>query len=331
MPAFTSIAMGIGAAAGVGQGIAGMFGGDSKHISETVDTVDVGDTTRLNALATQETNQLATMTNFVDQGPGAQDIQAGTKASRDLAALFGREAATGGLPGQQDIRGAQGFASQIFNPQRVALQQAMAQQSQAASRQGALMGRSANDPILRAKLASEQTRQQQMLEAQQGAFSADYANQLQQNRLNLSSQQANILGGLATQALQNRQTLLSLGNQLTQQEREWKLATATRRSRTESSKEVGPGDRAAAGIGGIMGGIAGGMQLGAGVSNMFGGGGGGGSMSRAASGGAMSGPAPQQQQPTQAFSRSPSYGIPGMGAINQGPMMRSGQFYSGGN
>lgn len=341
MAALTSaIIGGVSAAAGLGSAIAGAVGGDSKQISENVSTVDVGDQTRLNALATQDTNQLAALTGMVDQGPGGRDVLAGTEAQRNLAALFGREATTGGLPGQQDIRGAQGFASQIFNPQRVALQQALEQQSRSAARQGALLGRSATDPILRAKLASEQTRQQQMLEAQQGAFSADYANQLQQNRLNLSSQQANILGGLATQALQNRQTLLSLGNQLTQQEREWKLATATRRSRGTQSNEVGAGDRVAAGISSGLSGFSSAMGIGNSFMNM----GQNNQMFQQQS--AMRSSQlqnqnlqnqilqqqlqPAQQPANRGFSGPGPAGIPGMGAMNQGPMMQSGQFFSRG-
>jgi len=243
-------------------GIASAIGGDSKQNQTSTSTVDAGfagqDEQNANRIQGQQLSQLEDFTN--NAGPGLDDVRAGTQSARGLADLYGQYSKTGGLPGQQDIAGAQGFANSIFAPQQVALQQQMVQQQQASAKNSALLGRSSNDPILASKLAQEQTRQQNMLNAQKGAFGADYANQLVNNRLQLASQQTNVLGGLATQAMQNRSSLLSLGNQIKQQERDWRLATATRTTTGQQSTDVGPGDRASAGLSGAFSGFGAGLK-----------------------------------------------------------------------
>lgn len=161
MPALSSLAIGLGVA-GAASGVLGsVFGGDSSKTTRSESGVELSqaNSTEMNAEGTQNT-ALYELQQQVGAGAGLSDVAASTKSQRDLASLFGQASQNGGLPGQQDINASQSFAQQIFNPQRVALQQNLQDQSQAAARSGALMGRSANDPILRAKLAQEQTRQQ---------------------------------------------------------------------------------------------------------------------------------------------------------------------------
>lgn len=109
-----------------------------------------------------------------------------------------------GGPSQQDISGAQKFTQDIFAPQSVAMQQAFQQQSQQNNRLATRLGRSADDPILAAKLAQEQTRQLQQFESQKTAFSA-------QNAQDRMGQQLSLSELLRNQALQNRQMIAGFG------------------------------------------------------------------------------------------------------------------------
>lgn len=197
---------------------------------------------------------------MVGAGPGQQDVTAALGSTRDLASMLQSFAKGGFLPGQEDITTAQNFAQQMFAPQQTALQQSFQDQQTQANRMAAQMGRGANDPILAAKLAQEQTRQQGMLSAQQGAFAADFGMQLPGQRLGFQEQLANVRSGLATQAMQNRQSLFSMGQQAQQAERNWRLNTA---SRTNTQTSGGDFMSAVGGISAIAGagfGIAGGLQ-----------------------------------------------------------------------
>lgn len=203
-------------------------------------------------LALQNLNDLQAL---LAQGPGATDVQAGTDAQRQLAALFQQASQTGGVPGAQDISQAQGLAAQLFQGQQFAQQQAFEDQRIQASRAQARMGRGSFDPILQNKLAQEQTRQSGQLAADQGAFATQYAMQLPQQRLQMAQQYAGVQAQLASQAMANRQALFSLGNQLQTQGQNFRAGTA---SVTQTSSSGG-------GIGGaISGAIAGaGAGLGA--------------------------------------------------------------------
>lgn len=109
-----------------------------------------------------------------------------------------------GGPSEQDISGAQRFTQDIFAPQQVAMRQAFEQQAQQNNRLATRLGRSADDPILAAKLAQEQTRQLQQLESQKTAFSAQNAEDRMGRQLSLSEL-------LRNQALQNRQMIAGFG------------------------------------------------------------------------------------------------------------------------
>lgn len=200
---------------------------------------------------------------LVGAGAGVNDVAAGAQGQRDLAAMLRQYAAGGFMPGQQDIATAQQFAQTQYQPQQVALQQQQQQEQLKANQLAAQLGRPVNDPIIQAKLAQERAQSQERLRAAQGAFASQFALNLPQQRLGYTAQLADVQSSLASQAMQNRQALLSLGSQLRGQEQQFRLGTTSRTATTSSG-------------GGMAGAISGGLAgLGAGMSvaNMFGGGG----------------------------------------------------------
>jgi hypothetical protein len=174
-------------------------------------------------------------------------------------------------PDAGDIQRGNSIADNMFRSQQLALNNMFQDQSVQANRQAALMGRSMNDPILAAKLAQEQTRQQGMLDAQKGAFGMNYA---MNNRMELLGQRANVLGGLASQALANRQNLAAMGEGIMNNERQFRLATATHYGTQEQSSGGGLGGF----LTGAIAGAGAGAKIAGGIPS-FGGGGGGASPS----------------------------------------------------
>lgn len=249
--------MSLGLVAGAGALLGGLAGGQGQQQTRTV---NVGSA---NALETQGYNlQLEELKKlqelFGATGLGAQDVAAGTQGQRDFIAALQGAASTSGLPTAQDVTAANTFASQLFGAQQTGLNQAFEQQRQMASRNAARLGRASIDPVLTNMLSQDQTRQQAMLGSQQGAFAAQFAQQLPQQRLALQSQLAQAQAGLASQAMANRQALLGLGQNLTQAERNWRLGTA---SQTTSQ----PGNWMA----GAIAGAGTGLQSAAGLSSLF--------------------------------------------------------------
>lgn len=169
-------------------------------------------------------------------GLGASDVTAGTQSQRDLANMLQQYAQGGFLPGQQDFATANQFAQSAFNPQQVAINQQFQQEALRANQLAAQLGRPANDPIIQAKLSQERMRAQERLGAQQAAFATDFAMQLPGQRLNYTAQAANLRSSLASQAMANRQALLSLGSQLQAGERDWRLQTGVRWGEAEQQE-----------------------------------------------------------------------------------------------
>jgi curved DNA-binding protein CbpA len=200
-----------------------------------------------------------------DYGGNAGDINASTEAQRGLADLLKQYSQTGGLPGQSDIDTSNNISARLFGGQREQLNQSFADQTTDANRRAALMGRSLNDPILAAKLAQEQTRQSRVLDANQGSFAQQMAMNLPMQRLGFAGQRADVLGGLASQAMKNRLTLASLGDSALNTERNWRLSTGTRFNNSESTQ--------GGGLGGAISGALGGAGTGASLAGLFGGGG----------------------------------------------------------
>lgn len=161
-------------------------------------------------------------------------------------------------PSEERIQQAGQLGEQLFAPQQTQLNQALEFQRERFANTAAQMGRSSSDPILAAKLAQEQVRQQQQLNAEKGAFVAGEAinapSRLFQNQLTG-------LAGLSAQAIQNRQAVFSLGSDFTNMERNFRLNTATRTGRTDSfqSQESGGGFKGFAE--GFLGGASAGVKM----------------------------------------------------------------------
>lgn len=230
--------------------IGGIGGAQAQHSGQS-NTVELGRSSALERNAGRDTlADYNTLRQLAGYGPGQQDIQAGLSSTRSLADLLNQFSQGGFLPGQSDINTSQNFAQQLYNPQRVALQQNFTDQQTQANQIAARLGRGGNDPILRNKLAQEQTRQLASLGAEQGAFAAQYAQNLPLQRLGFAQQYSQVQGGLASQALANRQALLSAGQSLLQQEQNFRLNRAGRNtSITQGGGASGAFGGALAGIG----------------------------------------------------------------------------------
>lgn len=200
-------------------------------------------------------NQLSSFNDLsalIGKGPGANEVSANTQFQNSYANQLQQLMQGIANPNHQ-----QNFntAKQYFAPQQTALNQQFEQQNVASNRLAARLGRAGNDPILRNKLAQEQTRQQTSLNSEIGSFGqqlpAFQANQI----MGVGNALSNLRGGLATQAMNNRSTLLSMGQSLAQSERQYRLNTAQRTgSQTSTSSGTqggGPGQM----LSGVLGGI----------------------------------------------------------------------------
>lgn len=262
------VAGGVAAAGAIGGAVAGATD------KTTVNKVNVGAASGLeNAASAGIGSDYNSLRGMVDAGPGSSDITAGTTASRDLAAMLDSYSKSGGLPGANDITSANNLAGGLFQGQRQALQQNFMDQQTAARQNAAISGRGLNDPVLQNKLAQEQTRQQMLLDANQGSLSQQLAMALPGQRLDYSAQKANVLQGLASQAMSNRQALLNIGEGIQTNERNFRLATADRSSTQQGSV----GGAISGGFAGLGSGLsAASSLLGGPLGGMLGGGGGGG-------------------------------------------------------
>lgn len=161
-------------------------------------------------------------------GPGISDISASVEGTRDLAAIIGQQKQRGFLPTAQDLDLTRGLGQTLFAPQRQVLAQAFQRQEEQFGRQAARLGREITDPILRAKLARQQTEAETALAAQERQFSTDLALRLPQQRISLARQRAQVLETLSNRAIANRQALVGVGSQLLGQERQFRLAQGQR-------------------------------------------------------------------------------------------------------
>lgn len=236
---------------------------------------------------------------MVNAGPGQEDYTNGVQAQRDLATTYQNYANGGFLPNAQDQSTSNNLAASLFGQQRVGLQQSMVQATQNANMSAAAMGRDTNDPILQAKLQTNYANQSAMLNAQQGAAASQFAMQMPGQRLQYQQAYASQMGGLATQAMSNRQALAAMGDGILQQERNWQYQSGTHWG--NQTQESGGGVKGA-----INGGLAG---LGAGMSAVGGMG-----------GGATGGPAG-----TSGYGGAGNFqAMSAMGAPNAGPQMSTG-------
>ena len=246
----------IGSAVG---GIAGAIGGAQGDTKGSSSQLLLGQEGAQEGQGREAAQQgLAGFKDLINQGPGAQDVTAGLGAQRDLASQLQQYSQQGAIPSAEDIQQQNQLAGQLFAGRRQAITGAFAEQSQQAAQQAALMGRNPLDPVLRNKLAQQQTQQLNQLSADQGSFATQQALQQPQQRLGFAQQRAQILGGLATQALSNRQALAQLGSQLQQQQQNFRLSAAGKQS-TETS---------GGGLQGALTGAIGGIGAGAGLGKI---------------------------------------------------------------
>lgn len=223
MPFLAPVIAGIGSAAAagagaIGTGLAAVGGGSALAgagglVSGLAGAFQGG---QGNQQTQGQTQQLASMRDFaglVDQGPGAAQVGQSLTAQTDLAAELDRLRREGTGPTSQDISQQQSLAQQLFRQRHVGLEQDFARQQQGFEQTAARMGRSPLDPVFRNKLAEQQLQAQERLGAEQGTFALQQAMQQPFQRLQLQQGRADILKGLASQALSNRQALATLGSQ----------------------------------------------------------------------------------------------------------------------
>ncbi len=198
---------------------------------------------KANTSVESEFDQLSKM---LTSGYGQGDIDAATREGRSFADMLQGIVATGGVANAQQRGIAEQFTNDMFKPQQTALDQNFQDEQQRAARLAAQLGRPINDPIIQNKLAQERTRQQGMLDANRSAYQAQEIRQAPFQQLDLQGQLASARGGLATQAMQNRMTLLGLGQNIQANERNWRLQTSSKFNNGVGTQHSG---------GGLLGGI----------------------------------------------------------------------------
>ena len=293
----------------IGAGL-GAIAGSQKDVVDISSGLRIGGPTELEQQGSKAVSSNFTqLGNFVNAGPGQADVANAYGSSQSLANMLKQYANGGFLPGEQDFATANKFAGQVFQPQQVAMQQQFGQQKQRAAQLAAQMGRPVNDPIIQAKLSQEFMQGQERLQASQGSFASQFAQSLPMQRLGFTSQLADVQNSLASQAMANRQALLSLGSQIQGAERNFRLNSAER----YGSQSSGGGFKGA--LTGAMAGASAGM----GIANLF-----GGAAPAAAADASFSSPMGQPnvgpQLPVAAAARSMPFSSP-MGQPNVGPQL----------
>ncbi len=210
----------------------------------------------------QSKSTFTDLSSMVNQGPGSAEITANNTYQNSFANTLQGMLAQISNPTAASQQANFSQAQQMFAPQQTALNQQFQDASRSSDRLSARLGRAGNDPILRNKLMQEQTRQQTTLNSQIGAYGQQLPYIRAQQTADIGGQLSNLRAGLATQAMQNRQMLMGVGQSLTAAERNYRMGTATKTS--DSNEDMSSG-------GGLKGAIQGGMAgLGAGMSAMKG-------------------------------------------------------------
>lgn len=204
-------------------GVAGAAGSSSSQTT----TRALGPASQLETQSGEiSLEQLQQLQGLVGQGPGGAEVTAGLQSQQSLADRLRTLSEQGAFPEQQDILRSQDIAGQLFQARQVGLQQSFQQQQQRTAQLAAQLGRSVDDPILQARLAQQQTQAQERLGAEQNVLGTQLALQQPFQRLDFARQETGIRAGLASQALQNRQSLASLGAQIRGQEQQFRLQSA---------------------------------------------------------------------------------------------------------
>jgi len=218
--------MGVGAFGGaIGLGALGAIGGAKKDVAETSLSLP-GASLFQQELGRQIQGDFLDIAQFASVGPGQADVEAGLQSQRDFAAILGQLGETGFQASAEDISASRRLGGTLFQPQQLALQQALAQAEIDTTRQAALLGREADDPILRAKLAQQRVTGSTQIAAQRAAFEEGELFRRPRERFGLQAQRVGVLQDLSQQAFANRQLVVSLGQSLLQGERGFQLGRA---------------------------------------------------------------------------------------------------------
>jgi hypothetical protein len=255
--------MAVGTALAIGGGLGalgGLVGGlTGKTTNSTVNVQGPG--AFENEATNIEQQQLRDLNGLVSQGPGASDVAASLSSQRSLSQMLQQYAQSGGLPSTADISATNGLASNLFAARRTSLNQNFEDQNVASNQLAARLGRTQDDPILRAKLLTNQSRMVDSLNAEQQGVGTQLAMGLADRRVGYAQGAASVDAALAAQAQQNRAALLGLGSSVATRNSNFRLATAGRTNET-------PGSVGGA-IGGALGGLGSGMAAGQAFGNMF--------------------------------------------------------------
>lgn len=239
-------------------------------------------------------------------------FQQGQQSQVDLATLLKQMQQSGGLPNQQDISQSSDIVNQLFASQKQAQTSAFQDQLTQANRAAAMSGRGVNDPVLRAKLAQEQTRQNAQLSANQGAATQQLALSLPGQRLGYATQASNALVGAGQNALNAYQNQYQTGAQAQQQDYGQRFGQAQMKFNEQADPNTAQkwasfssGNLAAAGqFAGLVSSIS---SLAGGMGSM-----GGGALSMGAMQAPQAGSAGKQAIPTQSQAMMAPYQSPYM-------------------
>ena len=197
----------------------GWFEDLSKSVQSQTSGIRVAPETALEQFANPMLQrQLQGFEGLVNAGPGNAQMQAGVTGMEDYAKMLGNFSSPQGLfaAQQQGIDQYSKLGDMIFGGQ-------MRQQQQEAQRLAGRLGRPTNDPILQAKLAQQRS-------DTVGAFAAQQSMALPGQLAQFGGQRAEVLQGLASQAMANRLALLGMGSQLREQDRGYRINTGERYS-----------------------------------------------------------------------------------------------------
>lgn len=195
---------------------------------------------------------LKQLQQFSNLGPGAQDISGAYNAQNDLAAVLQQFSQGGYGPTAQD----QAAARTQMAPQFEQAQQNQVLANQQFRQQAATSGRGPMDFAFTNKLNQNTANQMNMLSAQQSQLAAQQPMQ----RLGFMQDYAGLKQGLATQAMQNRLAISSLGSSIQNAGMQERLGSA---GSTQTQSGSGGGLQGA-----LMGGLAG-AGIGMSMYNMF--------------------------------------------------------------
>lgn len=260
---------------GVGAGIAGALAGGAGSSSSVTTSKNLAPASELEkkaeGLSLDQLNQLQAL---IGAGPGMGEVRGANSANSQLLQLLQSFSQGGFLPNQQDFMQARQYTNDIFAGQQEDLNQMFEQNRVMADRRAASMGRSKIDPVLQNMLFQQNNQAQRSLDSQKQSAFAQYASQLPMQRLQFTQAFQGLSQGLASQALQNRQALLNLGQNIQTGQQNFR-ANSAEQVQTSST----PGSFSNALLGGLAG-LGSGMEaapklsaafsgIGSGISSMF--------------------------------------------------------------